>query len=91
MHAMQASGRLHADARIAHRFDANQVVAEFRALRASVLRLYAAYGGEADLHGVQRFNEAVDEALTESIERFSDVWAPPRPVIGCSATTSARR
>jgi signal transduction histidine kinase len=72
MHAMQASGQLHADARIAHRFDANQVVAEFRALRASVLRLYAADGGEADLHGVQRFNEAVDEALTASIERFSD-------------------
>ena len=39
MHAMQSSGQLHADARIAHRFDANQVVAEFRALRASVLRL----------------------------------------------------
>ena len=89
--AMQASGELHADARITHRFDAKQVVAEFRALRASVLRLYAADGGEADLHGVQRFNEAVDEVLTASIERYSDrVGAYETSSSGCSATTSAR-
>jgi signal transduction histidine kinase len=69
--AMQASGELHADARIAHRFDVGQVLAEFRALRASVLRLYADDGAEADLVGVQRFNEAIDEALAASIERFS--------------------
>ena len=69
---MAASGRLHADHRIAQRFDVNQVVAEFRALRASVLRLYAAGGGEADLHGVERFNEAMDEALAASVRRFSE-------------------
>jgi signal transduction histidine kinase len=69
---MAASGRLHADHRIAQRFDVNQVLAEFRALRASVLRLYAAGGGEADLHGVERFNEAMDEALAASVRRFSD-------------------
>ena len=62
--AMQASGELHADARIAHRFSASQGLAEFRALRASVLRLYADDGGEADLEGVQRCNEAINEALT---------------------------
>jgi signal transduction histidine kinase len=71
-HAMAPSGQLHADARIAHRFDATQLMAEFRALRASVLRLYADHGGEVDLHGVERFNEAIDEALTVSMERFSD-------------------
>jgi signal transduction histidine kinase len=70
--AMAASGRLHADHRIAQRFDLNQVVAEFRALRASVFRLYAAHGGEADLHGVERFNEAMDEALAASVVRFSE-------------------
>jgi len=69
---MAASGRLHADHRITQRFDVNQVLAEFRALRASVLRLYAAGGGEADLHGVERFNEAMDEALAASVRRFSD-------------------
>jgi len=70
--AMAASGQLHADARIAHRFDAIQVIAEFRALRASVLRLYTNQGGEVDVQGVERFNEAVDEALTVSMARFSD-------------------
>lgn len=70
--AMQVSGRQHADDRITHGFTANQVIAEFRALRASVLRRYTDHGGAADLHGVERFNEAVDEALAASVERFSD-------------------
>jgi signal transduction histidine kinase len=70
--AMEASGQLHADHRIAHRFNVNQIIAEFRALRASVLRLYADGGGEADLQGVERFNEALDEALAASVRRFSD-------------------
>ena len=70
--AMQASGNLHADARILHRFNAAQVIAEFRALRASVLRLYEESGGPVDLPGVRRFNEAIDEALTASMIRFSE-------------------
>jgi hypothetical protein len=37
---MAPSGRLHADARIQHGFSLAAVLAEFRALRASVLRLY---------------------------------------------------
>jgi signal transduction histidine kinase len=37
-----------------------------------VLRLYAAASGEADLHGVERFNEAMDETLAASVRRFSD-------------------
>ena len=70
-HAMQASGRLHADARIGHRFTADQVLAEFRALRASVLRLYDDLGAGTDISGIRRFNEAIDEALTASIVRFA--------------------
>lgn len=69
---MKESGRLHADDRIAHQFNANQVIAEFRALRASVLRQYADHGGEADLVGVERFNEAIDEALAASVDRFAE-------------------
>lgn len=70
-HSMEASALLHADARADHRFTADQVIAEFRALRASVLRLYDDQGGEADLTGVRRFNEAIDEALGASMVRFS--------------------
>jgi signal transduction histidine kinase len=67
---MQASGRLHADDRIQHGFPFRSVLAEFRALRATVLRLYEESGG-SDLTEVRRFNEAIDEALTESMDRFA--------------------
>jgi signal transduction histidine kinase len=71
-HAMEASGLLHADARIGHGFSLAQVLAEFRALRASVLSLYDGQDGPIDLAGIRRFNEAIDEALTSSIVRFSE-------------------
>ena len=67
---MEASGRLHAEARIEHGFSPGQVLAEFRALRASVLRLYER-SGERDFRGVTRFNEAIDEVLTESMTRYA--------------------
>jgi signal transduction histidine kinase len=67
---MAASGRLHADARIRHGFTFRSVLAEFRALRATVLRLYSETGA-SDLAEIFRFNEAIDEALTESMDRFA--------------------
>ena len=68
-HRMRESARLHADGRVGHGFTPGQVLAEFRALRASVLRLYE-LAGEEDLAGVRRFNEALDEALAESMTRY---------------------
>ena len=67
---MEASGRLHADDRIQHGFTFRSVIAEFRALRATVLRLYAD-SGATDLAEATRFNEAIDEALTASMDRFA--------------------
>lgn len=69
-HEMEASGKRHADDRIQHGFTFRAVLAEFRALRATVLRLYEESGG-TDLTEVRRFNEAVDESLTESMYRFA--------------------
>ena len=46
------------------------VLAEFRALRASVLRLYEE-SGATDLGDVRRFNETIDEALTVSMREFA--------------------
>jgi RsbT co-antagonist protein rsbRD N-terminal domain len=43
---MRVSGRLHADARLHHGFTLIHVLAEFRALRASVLHLYERTGGD---------------------------------------------
>jgi signal transduction histidine kinase len=68
--ALEHSGRLHADDRIRHGFTFRAVLAEFRALRATVLRLYEE-SGATDLTEVRRFNESVDEALTESMDRFA--------------------
>jgi signal transduction histidine kinase len=67
---MEPSGTLHADDRIQHGFTFRAVLAEFRALRATVLRLYES-SGESDLTDVRRFNEAIDEAMTESMDRFA--------------------
>lgn len=63
-------GRLHAELRIEFGFDIGQMVAEYRALRASVLRLWLEVG--VDAAGVARFNEAIDEALTEAVDRFTE-------------------
>jgi signal transduction histidine kinase len=70
VNTMRASGRLHADDRIQHGFTFRSVLSEFRALRATVLRQYADTG-VSDLTEVLRFNEAIDEALTESMDRFA--------------------
>ncbi|MEX2271156.1 MAG: HAMP domain-containing sensor histidine kinase [Vicinamibacterales bacterium] len=67
---MAGSGRLHAEGRLEHGFTPGQMLAEFRALRASVLRLYER-SGHTDIAGVTRFNEAIDEVLTESITRYA--------------------
>jgi signal transduction histidine kinase len=67
---MTGSGRLHADTRMQQGFTPVQVLAEFRALRASVLRRYER-AGHTDIRGVTRFNEAIDEVLTESMTRYA--------------------
>ena len=45
----------------------------FRALRASVLRRWALAGGDTalDVQDVIRFNEAIDQAIAESVSRFA--------------------
>jgi signal transduction histidine kinase len=67
---MEASGRLHAADRIEHGYAFEAVLAEFRAMRASVLRLYEE-SGASDVRDVRRFNEAIDEALTESMRQLA--------------------
>ncbi len=61
-------------------FDLRQLAAEFRALRASVLRLWLKRGvsGDNALYEMTRFNEAIDQALAESISNYSDEVARSR-------------
>jgi signal transduction histidine kinase len=66
---MEAVGKTHAALRIQDGFRLIQLVAEYRALRASVLRLFERAGG-TDMRQVTRFNEAIDEALVEATKRY---------------------
>jgi signal transduction histidine kinase len=55
-------------------FSIDQMVSEYRALRASVIRLWVEEKGplEArDIADLTRFNEAIDQSLTESIARYT--------------------
>jgi signal transduction histidine kinase len=77
--ASDTAAQTHATARAHQGFSVRQMVAEYRALRASVLRLWAAdapYGPDA-IEDIGRFNEAIDQAIAESVDAFTtevDRW-----------------
>ena len=65
----------HGRGRAASGFTVGQMVAEFRALRASVTRLWLAEHADvarAELADLIRFDEAIDQAIAESVSRFSE-------------------
>ncbi|MDN8038803.1 sensor histidine kinase [Burkholderia vietnamiensis] len=66
--------RLHAEDRLSHGFGINDVVAEFRALRATVLRYWETTSprGAAAFQQMIRFNEAIDQVLAESIRHYAE-------------------
>jgi signal transduction histidine kinase len=64
----------HGSGRAESGFTTEQMVSEYRALRASVIRLWTKAQGKivpADLEDLTRFNEAIDQALAESITRYT--------------------
>jgi signal transduction histidine kinase len=64
----------HADARLLSGYTIEQIVSEFRALRASVLRLWSNSADkrqDVDPLDIIRFNEAIDQALAESVGRYA--------------------
>jgi diguanylate cyclase (GGDEF)-like protein/PAS domain S-box-containing protein len=67
---------LHGSERLASGFSLNSTVSEYRALRASVTRLWTKKNSmqihsETDLGDLVRFNEAIDQAVTESVVSYS--------------------
>ncbi|UZE48549.1 sensor histidine kinase [Rhodopseudomonas sp. P2A-2r] len=65
---------VHAALRQAGGFNMDQMVSEYRALRASVVKLWSAQlsgSGQHDINDLTRFNEAIDQELTESISYYS--------------------
>ncbi len=70
--APDTAAQTHAVLRARSGFDINQLVAEYRALRASVLRLWidASPIDPAEVEDMVRFNEAIDQAVAESVGHF---------------------
>jgi len=73
--AVETAAELHGADRAEGGFTVEQMVSEYRALRASVIRLWTEAKGEVtpeDVQDLTRFNEAIDQALAESVQRFTE-------------------
>jgi signal transduction histidine kinase len=72
--AVNSVAEIHAALRQAGGFNMDQMVSEYRALRASVTKLWVAQASEVTNEGIEdliRFNESIDQAMTESISYYS--------------------
>lgn len=72
--APDSAATTHGELRHGVGFNLVQLVAEYRALRASVLRLWLRQGfapEEDDFDEMLRFNEAIDQAIAESVSSYS--------------------
>lgn len=70
----ETSAQTHGLMRARDGINIEQLVAEFRALRSSVLRLWAdahAPGSDA-IRDIMRFNEAIDQAVAESVQFYAN-------------------
>lgn len=68
-------GEIHADLRAESGFSVDQLLAEYHALRASVLHLWQQRQKTAtwfEVEDMTRFNEAIDRSLAESVARYSE-------------------
>lgn len=71
---IESAAETHAAGRAQSGFTLAQLTGEFRALRASIIRLWTKDRDSADrndLNDLTRFNETIDQALSESLVRFS--------------------
>jgi signal transduction histidine kinase len=71
--APETAAQMHAILRARSGFDVRQLVAEYRALRASILRLWMDQCplDVPDMDDVIRLNEAIDQEVSESLSDFS--------------------
>jgi signal transduction histidine kinase len=79
--APDPAAETHGGLRAASGFDISQTAAEYRALRASVIRLWLGTLpklGPAQVEELTRFNEAMDQALAETLLQFATAAAASR-------------
>ncbi len=78
------AAQTHASIRFAGGFDIGQMASEYRALRASVLKLWTktdpAFDAQ-DIADMIRFNEAIDQELAESVSFYTDRVARSRELV----------
>ena len=80
----ETAAQTHAMTRLIAGFSMDQMVSEYRALRSSVLSLWLAQEGSNTKDHVQdmiRFNEAIDQALVESIAAYGAAVDSTRKMI----------
>ena len=71
----ETAAEVHGAGRAESGFTVGEMVSEYRALRASVIRLWTKACGrlsETDFDDLLRFNESIDQALAESITRYTE-------------------
>lgn len=72
---LENAAERHAVERVRMGLSARQVISEFRALRATVIRLWQRHDIEIDkanFYDLTRFNEAIDQAMTEGAVRYTE-------------------
>ena len=71
---VETAAQTHAALRHKDGFDIVEMISEYRALRASIFKLWRRANPTftaADVDDVERFNEAIDQAVAESVLRFT--------------------
>ena len=74
-HPLPSAAETHAALRLAGGFNIDQMVSEYRALRASVVKLWSAENTDPksiDLIDLTRFNESIDQTLAESVSHYTN-------------------
>lgn len=69
-----SAAETHAALRLAGGFNIDQMVSEYRALRASIIKLWSAENTQinnADIIDLTRFNESIDQILAESVSHYT--------------------
>ena len=72
--AEETAAETHALTRLLAGFTIDEMVSEYRALRASVLSLWSMQvknGTDFEIEDITRFNEAIDQALAESVAKYT--------------------
>jgi len=72
--ALDGASEQHAVGRLGSGFDLMEMVSEYRALRASVLRLWGESGpapDERDVDDLTRFNESIDQSVSKAVASYT--------------------